>query len=126
MVYYYNRDVDLGVFPGVDAISISLLLGVDFLKLNIELCIKQQMLIKHFEDCGKENMYLDKSVKRMSGGIIRSEKMRKSQENQILHNFHLIFFSMMDIKIFTHGGARGGRQHSLFRKMGKSQEQYPY
>ena len=39
-------------------------------------------------------------------------KTRKSQEqypyeNQILHNFHLIFFSMIDIKIFTYRGVRG-------------------
>ena len=60
-----------------------------------------------------------------AGGVISSEKKSKAQytyQNQILHNFHLIFFSTMDIKIFTYVWTGGCY---LFRKI-KSQEQYPY
>ena len=54
-------------------------------------------------------------------------KMRQSQEKypfyrKILHNFLLIFFSMIDIEIFTYVG---GRQGAL-KKIRKSQEQHPF
>ena len=65
-------------------------------------------------------------------------KMIKSQEqypylNKILHNYHLIFFYMIDIQIFTYRGVKGagklqpgGIIHSDFRTMRKPQEQYPF
>ena len=48
-----------------------------------------------------------------AGGIIRSEKWENHKNSThtkipIRHNFHLIFFTMMDITIFTDG--RGGGQ----------------
>ena len=46
-------------------------------------------------------------------GVIRSEKLKKSQEqypfkNQILHNFNFKKNSNMDINFFLKGGAGGG------------------
>ena len=42
--------------------GIFLLLGMDFLQTNgIELCVKRNMLIKHFTNGGKAEIYLDKS-----------------------------------------------------------------
>ena len=61
-------------------------------------------------------------------------KIRKSQDStdtkiKLYIIFILIFFSMMDIKRFRNWGGLTsgmGRGRYLFRKMRKSQEQYPY
>ena len=47
---------------------------------------------------------------------------------KFLLNFHSYFFSMIDIKIFTDQGCGqvASRERYLFRKIRKSQEQYPF
>jgi hypothetical protein len=56
------KDLNLMVFPTSCALSGDLFLGVDFLKDNwIELCIKDKIIVKHLEDSGKVDIYLDSS-----------------------------------------------------------------
>jgi hypothetical protein len=52
------------VFPTSANSNISLLLGIDFLKLNsIEICVKRRLLIKHFGNGGNASIYIDGSGK---------------------------------------------------------------
>ena len=48
------------IFPTPVGTGISLILGVDFLKANnIELCIKKRIIVKHYDDGGKVEIYVD-------------------------------------------------------------------
>jgi hypothetical protein len=50
----------LAVFPNSANSNIPLLLGIDFLKSNnIEICVKKRILIKHYENGGTADIYID-------------------------------------------------------------------
>ena len=63
-IHGIDMDIYLVIFPAAVGMGISLLLGMDFLQTNgIQLCVKRNMLIKHFTDRGKTEIYLNKSGK---------------------------------------------------------------
>jgi hypothetical protein len=60
----HMNDNTFAVFPSLPNIKVQLLLGVDFLKNNqMELCIRQHSVIKHFDDGGKVVIHLDSEGK---------------------------------------------------------------
>lgn len=58
------KEMEIIVFPSIANKNISLLLGIDFIRANnLEVPAQKHLLIKHYDEGGRVEMYLDPSVK---------------------------------------------------------------
>ena len=112
------------IFPKIVNENISLLLGVDFLKLNrLEVCAGKRMLIKHFEDGSAAKIYIDKvgaPANVMFSNIMcfaaRDIKIDKGQVQRVPINYCIPSKSPNQLLLYDDAGIDcklSGRVHGL-------------